>query len=244
MREKSWLHIKIELKPDNSACPWHSRKRTVSAGGFSVKLLPALYTNPDPATCLLTAYSKTPIQKWWSARGSLLIAIRMRGASSSQMTWKEIFDGNKYEIMHTIVLNYNCTLPLEQARAGCSLKEGKLGSLKEGKNGNHGGSAPTAWVPGWQSLTGTAVGPASTRQWQDNNPNPGNTDATSTDHLQHSQDRNMSREGGAVSLGQPLKSPGNSWTPSAFWCKVEFNCRKHCHQTWWGIKEYVCSEQI
>lgn len=124
------------------------------------------------------------------------------------MTWKEIFDGNKYEIMHTIVLNYNYTLPQSRQEQGAC----KLGSLKEDKNGNHGGSAPTARVPSWQSLTGTAVGPASTRQWQDNNPNPGNTDATSTGlegHLQHSQGRNMSREGGAVSLGQPLKSPGN-----------------------------------
>lgn len=139
-----------------------------------MKLLPASYTNPDPATCLLTAYSKTAIQKWRSARGSLLTAIRMIGASSSQMTWKEIFDGNKYKIMHTIILNHNCTHS-EGARAGCSLKKGKLGS-----DGNHGGSAPTAPGPGQQSLAGTALGSASTKQRQNNKPNPGSNQETQT----------------------------------------------------------------
>lgn len=56
----------------------------------------------------------------------------------------------------------------EEARAGGSLKEGKPGS-----DGNRGGSAPTAPEPGQQSLEGTAVGPATTRESQDNQPNPG-----------------------------------------------------------------------
>lgn len=124
--KKSWLHIKIELKPDNSASLRHSRKRAASAGWFSVKLLPALYTNPAPATCLLTAYSKTAIQKWWSARGSHLIAIRMSGASSSQMTWKEILDGDKYEIMHTIVLNYNCKHSQRRQEKGAPWRKANL----------------------------------------------------------------------------------------------------------------------
>lgn len=125
-RKKSWLHTKIELKPDNSASLWHSRKRAASAGWFSVKLLPALYTNPDPATCLLTVYSKTAIQKLWSARGSILIASRMSGASSSQMTWKEKLDGNKNAIMHTVVLNYNCTHSQRRQDQGAPWRKANL----------------------------------------------------------------------------------------------------------------------
>lgn len=98
----------------------------------------------------------------------------MSGASSSQMAWKEMFDGNKYEIMHTIILNHNC-IHSEGARAVCSLKEGKLRS-----DGNHGGSAPTAPEPGQQCLAGTAVGPASTRQRQNNKPNPEPNQETQT----------------------------------------------------------------
>lgn len=225
--KKSWLHI--ELKPDNSVSLWHSRKRTASAGWFSVKLLPVLYTNPDPATCLSTAYSETAIQKWGSARGSLLIAIRMSGASSSQMTWKEIFNGNEYEVMHTIVLNYNCTRSQRGQEQGTSWRKANLDLLATvvAVLPQHQSWASTAWkgllcaqqAPGKGKITSQIQ--VQSRKYRSFSHRAGA-------HLQHSQGRNMSREGEAVSLRQPLKSPGSLWILSAFSYKMEFSCRKHC----------------
>lgn len=132
----------------------------------------------------------------------------MSGASSSQMTWKELFYGNKYEIMCTIALNYNCTHSQSEECAGCSLKEGKPGS-----DGSRGGSAlehQSQASRAWQRLLWVQQA-------------PGKGEITSQTQAESRKHRHFSHGAGSpapalpgqeyeqgVSLTQPLKSPGHT----------------------------------
>lgn len=119
------------------------------------------------------------------------------------MTWKELFYGNKYEIMHTIVLNYNCTHS-QRSVQGAPWRTANLDLM----------------------ATMVAVLSQASRTWQrllwvQQTPSKGKiTSQTQTESRKY---RHFSQGTGSpaptlpgqeyeqgVSLTQPLKSPGNT----------------------------------